>query len=181
MKKPWEQTRVWKNESQYLNWIRGELRRMWSNYPIRTEFLDESCREVTQEEKESKVYHPSTRKVGQCTFCLGWFPKSKLEVDHKTPSNGCNSFDKVVDFLWYCGGTTKEDLQVVCKPCHKIKTYSERSGLSFEEAKLEKEVIAFKKMDAASQQSLLSSLSLAEGKNTKERVDIYRGYLKGDK
>ena len=176
--KPWEETKVWDNESQYLNWIRGELRRLWSNYPLRTEFLDEQCREVTQEERGVKLFHRQTKKVGQCVYCSSWFPKSKLEVDHKTPSDGCNTLEKAEKFLWYCGGVLKDDMQLACKPCHKINTYAERQGLTFEEAKLEKEVVQFKKLKAKDQIELLSKLGYS-GKNAAERIDLYRQYLKG--
>lgn len=175
---PWEQTKVWKNQSQYYNWIRGELRRLWSNYPLRTEFLNEQCREVTQQEKDAKVFHVQTKKVGQCVFCKDWFPKSKLEVDHKTPSDGCTTKEQAELFLWYCGGVDKKDMQLSCKNCHKIKTYAERNNLSFNDAVIEKEVVSFSKLKADKQREILSGLGLNTEGNINERKDTYRAYCK---
>jgi hypothetical protein len=143
---PWEECPdVWKTQSEYFVWLRGQLRGIWSDYPVRTTFKEESCREVTPEEKEAKKFHPSTKKVGQCTFCKEWMAKSKLEVDHKIPSDGCTNFVEAEKFLWYCARPSREDMQLACDPCHKIKTYSERYNMTFEEAKIEKTVIAFVK------------------------------------
>ena len=36
---------------------------------------------------------------------------------------------------------TLDDLQLVSKEAHKIKSYADKQGISFEEAKVEKEVI----------------------------------------
>lgn len=36
----------------------------------------------------------------------------------------------------------KSNMALVCKPCHKIKSYAEKEGLSFQEAKVMKLVIA---------------------------------------
>lgn len=177
MNKPWEETKAWKSPAEYFGWIRGQLRRLWSDYPVRTEFLDEQCREVTPEEKANKVFHTSTKKVGQCTFCKCWFPKSKLEVDHKTPSDGCKNHTEAEAFLWYCGGASKEDMQLACKPCHKIKTYAEREGLSFEEAVVEKEVILFKNLKSTQQRIKLTELDLEIGNNSEQRISTYREYL----
>ena len=37
------------------------------------------------------------------------------------------------------------DLRLVCKPCHGIVSYSQKQGISFEQAKVAKEVIALDK------------------------------------
>ncbi len=42
---------------------------------------------------------------------------------------------------------SKDELQLVCKPCHGIISHSQRKGISFEEAKIEKEIIALCKDD----------------------------------
>lgn len=145
MSNPWEETEAWDNESQWLNWVRGQLRNMWSDYPVRKNFKDETLRPVTKEERAAKTFHPSTKNVGQCVFCKEWFPGSRLEVDHKIPSDGCTTREKAEQFLWYCAAASKEEMQLTCKPCHKIKTYSEREGISFEQAKATKQAIAIVK------------------------------------
>jgi len=179
MNNPWEHTSVWKSKSQYFNWIRGELRRMWSNYPIRNEFLTASCRPVTQEERAAGKFHRQTKTVGQCVFCLDWFPKSKLEVDHKQCSGGCKSREEAEKFLWYCGAAVAEDIQLACRSCHKISTYSERAGITFEEAVIEKQVVVFGKLKADEQHAKLKQLYLPPATNANARKQKFREYLKG--
>ena len=47
-------------------------------------------------------------------------------------------------------------MQLVCKPCHLVKTHADRLGVSFEEAALKKRVIAFGKLKDEEQKSILS-------------------------
>lgn len=52
----------------------------------------------------------------------------------------CNSWESAQTFfhnLLNCN----DNWCLACKPCHKIKSLAERNGSSFEEAKLEKQVI----------------------------------------
>ncbi len=144
-KEPWltpEGKKIWKTEAQYWNWLRGSLRRLWGDYPLRKEWKARQLRPITQEEKDLKLFHPSTKNLGQCFYCSQWFPGSKLECDHKLPSDGCTSKETAESFLWYCGGGVGDEWVLSCKPCHKNKTHSERKGLSMEDATYEKIAIA---------------------------------------
>lgn len=150
-KNPWETPEgkvIWKTKSQYFNWLRGAIRRLWADYPLRKEWKKRQARPVSEEERVAKKFHPSTKKVAECYLCEEWFPVSKLEVDHKTASNGCKSIEEAQEFLLYCGATTGDDWALACIPCHKIKTYADRYGLSFEEARCTKVAIEIEKGDA---------------------------------
>lgn len=139
---PWEECPdVWAKPTNYFQWIRGKIREIWKDNPMRNEFIKYKCRPVTKEEKISKKFHPSTKNVGQCVFCEEWFARSKLEVDHKVPSDGCKNYEEAAKFLWYCARAPFNALQLACKPCHKIKTYAERYGFTFKQAKVKKQVI----------------------------------------
>lgn len=145
MSDPWltpEGKKIWKTEAQYWGWLRGAIRRIWADYPLRKEWKARKLRPITQEEKESKKYHPSTKNLGQCHYCEDWLAGSKLECDHITSSDGCTSKETAESFLWYCGGGTGDDWVLACKPCHSIKTLSERQGISFEESVIEQKVIS---------------------------------------
>lgn len=150
MKNPWltpEGSKVWKDkkgnpsESQYWQWLRGAMRRIWSDYPLRKVWKQVQLRPVTKEERENKVFHTSTKNVGQCSFCKEWFAGSKLECDHLVESEGCTSKETAESFLWHCAGLVAEDFRLACKPCHKIQSYSQRSGLDFKQSAAEKKAI----------------------------------------
>jgi len=143
-KKPWltpEGAVIWKTEAEYWGWLRGSIRRIWADYPIRKEWKKRQLRPVTAEEKAAKTFHSSTKNVGQCHYCREWFPGSKLECDHKTPSEGCTSPQEAEQFLWYCGGGVGDEWVLACKVCHKAKTHSERKGISLKEAVADKQAI----------------------------------------
>lgn len=168
---PWESEEgraVWGTEAQYWNWLRGSLRRLWSDYPLRVEWKNRKLRPVSSDEKVSKIFHPSTKRVGQCSLCMNWFPGGKLECDHIFSSEGCTSKETAEKFLWYCGGLTGDMFQLVCKPCHKIKSYSERMGVSFEQAVAEKKAIAIQKQKGYDVVWLEES-GVVPGKNAKLR------------
>lgn len=49
---------------------------------------------------------------GVCAHCLAAFHPPHLEVDHITP-------------IWAGGHDTRDNLQILCKPCHQQKTTTE--------------------------------------------------------
>jgi hypothetical protein len=136
---------IWKTKAQYFTWLRGGLRKLWSDYPARKEWKRGQLRKVTPEERATRVFHPSTKNVGQCVFCKEWMAGSKLECDHLHSSQGCYDFETAQEFLWYCTNLEGNDFQLACKPCHKIESYREKMGISFEEARVTKQAITWQK------------------------------------
>lgn len=182
---PWETEEgkeVWKTEAQYWGWLRGALRRLWSDYPLRKVWKKKSLRPLTREEKASGKFHPSTKNVGKCVFCGQVMAGSKLECDHIVESNGCTSKETAESFLWHCGGQTSDNFQLVCKPCHKIKSFSEAQGIPFEDAVLEKKAIQWEKDNkgVAKQRKLLLEYGIANADKLKanEIRQAYIAYLK---
>lgn len=177
--KPWEYSDFWNNESEYLTWLRGQLRQIWSDYPVRVEFKEAQCVKVTPEMRERYGLHRQTKKAAQCVFCENWFAKSKLEVDHKVGESSLKSVLEVVSYLDHLQCST-DNMQLACKPCHKIKTYAERYSLSFEDARLEKEVILWLKQPIKEQVELLemAGYNHEEISNAKKRRIAARELLR---
>ena len=59
----------------------------------------------------------------QCAICKGWFPASNIDIDHIKAEGHLTSES---DFGAYCVFLFFGKLQKVCKPCHKVKTKTER-------------------------------------------------------
>lgn len=60
----------------------------------------------------------------ECSRCQGHFPQKEVEVNHKipvVPVEGFDSWDAVIERM-FC---EKNELEVLCKPCHKIVTAEE--------------------------------------------------------
>ena len=76
---------------------------------------------------EKKINHKSKRLAQhyQCALCKEEFTQKDVQVDHKkpvVPKTGFTTWDTYIKRL-FCD---VKNLQVLCKPCHKIKTKEER-------------------------------------------------------
>lgn len=79
--------------------------------------------------KTEKKTNKSTGRLAQhflCNICEEDFPASQVQVDHikpvVDPKKGFTTWDTFIKRL-FCEA---DNLQVVCKPCHKIKSKKER-------------------------------------------------------
>lgn len=67
------------------------------------------------------------RGVYKCNSCKDHFGSKEVQLDHITPivdpSVGFTTWDEYISRM-FCG---PEGLQVLCKPCHKIKTKGENN------------------------------------------------------
>ena len=107
-----------------------------------------------------------------------------MQVDHKEGHVSLRDWDDLPNFILHLVGSEERfaDFQLVEKEAHKIKSYAERMGISFEEAMLEKEVIAFKKLKANVQKEILiNECSFnPDGLNLNkalDRAEAYRRHL----
>jgi len=65
---PWEQRgSIWKSESAYWNWIRGQLRRASSRYPIKNAFIRDNRFRIN--DGYYKNGKPKTIWGGECADC----------------------------------------------------------------------------------------------------------------
>ncbi len=180
MIEPWTHIlSIWKTKSEYFIWLRGHMRRIWADFPLRAEWKKTQLRPVTKEERLAKVFHPSTKSVGQCYLCKGWFSASKLECDHIQASEGCYDFETAQKFLWHCAADDPTNWALVCKPCHKVKSHAERQGLTFEEAQVEKETIAIIK--AKKDREFLTEKGIVPASNAAKRREQIKEYLMKEK
>lgn len=113
-KKEWTKAR---KHSFIVSVLRSGTRR----YPPKFETLNEA-----KTEKKKNIKTGRLAQHFKCTICEEDFPATQVQVDHKSPvvdpQKGFVNWDTYIKRL-YC---KKENLQVVCKPCHKIKTKEEQ-------------------------------------------------------
>jgi 5-methylcytosine-specific restriction endonuclease McrA len=85
--------------------------------------------ETLNEAKTEKKINVKTGRLAQhyrCASCLEEFTASNIQVDHIIPVasiDGFSTWDSFIENL-FC---EKDNLQVLCVPCHAIKTKEERS------------------------------------------------------
>lgn len=101
--------------------LKGAIRRVFSRSDLRKEALEK----VKIEHKDPKRLRVS--KWGKCPICKMPEALYLFQVDHRVPIVPLDrsleemTWDEVVDRTW----CPIENLQAICKPCHKIKTKEE--------------------------------------------------------
>lgn len=104
--------------------IKGALRRVFSRSELRRAVIQEATI------KHSDNDRPRVTKWVKCFICKEPTAAYQAQVDHKIPVIGINkalediSWDELVDRLW----CFKENLDVLCKPCHALKTKEENKA-----------------------------------------------------
>lgn len=176
--KLWERyPEIWPTKASFFAWLRGSLRRaVWEKYPPKLKFKNENC------SKPPSSYTGKGRSGAHCALTGKWECKSKLEVDHIEGNVSLKDWEDLLGFIIHLCGT-EDDFQLVTRDAHKIKSYADRKGISFEEAILEKKVIAFSKKKADEQKRKLRSLGVGEEDLTSaaKRKVAMRKILQGGK
>lgn len=153
-KNPWEEfPHIWASKAKFITFVRGLIRKGWSTYPVKTEF---------NKAKRVRKVNPKTGKMcygHHCALCGEFFSQSDIEQDHLSGHNKFTDLSDAESYMKALFYINFEDLQPVCKPCHKIKNYAERMGITFEESRIEKQLIAICK-DIKKCNKLLASHNL---------------------
>lgn len=174
--KPWEEyPEIWKTESRFWTWLRGGLRLgLWNKSPIKLSFKNQNV-SPPPDDVETRA------KTGTyCALSNEWTGKSKLDVDHKVGNVSLRSVDDILDFIMHLI-PPKGELQLVSKEAHKIKSYAEKQGISFEEAVVQKRAIArIKQLSVDKQKEELVSFgySKEDVRNADSRRQSYVKYFR---
>lgn len=150
MNQPWiEYSHIWKTEAAFLSFVRGGVRRaLWNKSPIKLEFLKANRKRVKNPVAKNAVRFPEVWG-GTCYQCNKDFALKDIEVDHLTGEYSLRKLEDLQSFVEGIVCVSAKDLGLICKPCHKSKTYAERTGMTFEDATIEKEAIAICKLPVA--------------------------------
>lgn len=182
LNKPWElYPQFWKTEAAYLAWIRGGIRRyLWSKNPVKLEFV-RNARVMIPNPNPKLAKGRPTVWGGQCEICKKLFQQKQLEVDHKTGEHSLKTVADIQKFVEGIVFVRYEDLALLCKPCHKIKTHAERQGMSHADAAIAKEAIAICKMPANEVKAWIIKRRLTPGRTVADRKAQVLALLKGER
>lgn len=172
---------VWKNESALLNYIRGGLRRgLWEKNPVKLKFIKNNRQRIPNPNPNGRV--PDVWG-GECNVCKLLHKQSDLQVDHvREDFNKLSDMNGIQEYIENLALVTVKDLQLVCKPCHGIISHSQRKGISFEDAKIEKQIIDICKDDKKTVDKLLSLGIMSKDipKTKKAKKELLTKLMKGD-
>ena len=123
---------IWKSESAFWSWCKGNIRKAWSRHPVKVEYIKQKRVMIDNPKPKGKA------KIWgcQCEHCNVLFPLSNIEVDHKYTTATLTKKEDIqscVEKLWY---VTFDDLQLLCKDCHRVKTYVQLHDVSVAEARM---------------------------------------------
>lgn len=138
---PWiEYPRIWKTESAFMSWLRGGIRRsLWNRHPIKLEFIRKNRIKIPNPNPNGRV---AVVWGGVCALTGALCVLKDLEVDHRTGNHSLRSLGDLQSFIEGIVLVREEDLQFVSKEAHKIKSYAEKQGITFEQAQAEKLAIS---------------------------------------
>lgn len=137
MSNPWEEApHIWPTKSSFFVFLRGALRRaIWERWPLKIEFKNEACSPPPED------YKGRAKSGAYCALSGEWVGKSAAEIDHILGNVSLKDWDDVLTFIQHLCAS-KENMQIVSKEAHKIKSYAEKQKISFEEAVAHKTAIA---------------------------------------
>lgn len=173
----WEKyPEIWATQSAFLSWIRGGIRRsLWNRSPIKLEVLKKGRYKIANPNPKGKVSHVWG---ADCSLCGGCFVIKEIEVDHKTGNHSLNSVSEIQSFIEGIVMVTEDDLQLVCKTCHKAKSLADKQGMSFKEALTEKKIIDIIK--TKQDKEWLISKGIAPASNAKLRREQIKKLMMGE-
>ena len=146
-------------EKELLSDFRTLTRQMWGNSEFKKKYLASKAIKVENTNTRSMKRFPTVVKY-KCEMCGELFSAQGIEVDHLESENSLKSLSDIEPFFKTIVLSPPSKLQILCKPktktvkgkkvktsfgCHEIKTFSERYGVSIEQARIEKEFILIKK------------------------------------
>lgn len=150
---------VTENELKQL--IRSAVRKRWMAHPTKLSFMEMG--KVPDLDPKSR-----TRFRIQCNICQGWFKDTDVQCDHIKGENSFTSLSEALQWMSSILDVGYDDLQRLCLECHSTKTHMEATGLSFEEAKIDKQTITIQKVKGGDVK-WLEARDIAPGKNSKIR------------
>lgn len=157
-------------EKHVVSVVRSAIRQAWMKSDVKLAYL--YSKTIPDMDDSTR-----TKWLVACEICGKLFKLTDVQIDHKL---GNHSFTKVTDFENYFNNILMvgfDDLQILCEDDHLSKTLSEKLGISFQEAVLEREVIKVCKMKAAQIDKWLGDRGAKVAKNPQARRDAVRQCL----
>lgn len=102
-------------KARYFQFIRSVLRQAFMRYPVKQQVKNSNRKSVTGQRHKFEYL---------CAHCGEWFKDKEVEVDHIIGAGSLKDYEDLPGFVsrLYC---EPDNMQILCKPCHAIKTAEE--------------------------------------------------------
>lgn len=144
----------WKTKAAWLSYLRSAFRKAWLRNPVKLEKIRQGRIKIPNPNPKSATRFP-TIFGAKCECCGGVFPlsggkkeakeKDFIVVDHLIPAGEFKDPEDAAKFFKGLLCVTLEDLRLLCTTCNATFLVAQKAGISFEEAKVEREAIAIVK------------------------------------
>ena len=131
---------IWPTDASFFTWLRGNLRgSIWNHNPVKLDFKKSQVR------KPPLDYAGRAKGIIKCQLSGKWIAASNAQVDHVEGNVSLRCVDDILPFVLHMA--CPQELQCVSPEAHKIKSYAEKMGISYEEAALAKKAIEIEGQD----------------------------------
>lgn len=103
-------------EARFRGFITSALRGAFRRWQPKYDTLKKAYVDVRVNPRSGRM-----AKHFRCAKCKDAFPQKEVQVDHKVPIGSVETWDIYIEKL-FC---EDKNLQVLCKPCHKLKSKKE--------------------------------------------------------
>lgn len=165
MKNPWGEDTPWPKQVNFFTYLRGCLRKAWSNNPIKLQVLKSKRKQIVNPNPKGKK--PMVWGF-DCEMCGKTFPISEGQVDHIHPAGTLKEKEDIQGFVERLLFVTEDDLRLVCKGCNNALAMSDKTKRSYEECLVDKQAIAIQKVKGGDVK-WLEARDVPPGKNAKIR------------
>ncbi len=162
------------SEKKLCTQLRSAVRQVWAMHDVKVSYL--MSKSFADMDNSTR-----TKWLVSCEMCGENFKTNDVAVDHVKGEHSLKTFEDLVPFATSILGVSHEDLQICCHPCHDAKTYSERYGVTLEEAFAEKPVIVKinQKVPVQKKELLAAGFKAKDITNNDKRRECYRKLLGG--
>lgn len=162
-------------KARYFSFIRSALRSATIRYPAKQKYLESASYKAPPGGR--------AKKLVDCEQCSISMAKSRAHIDHIIPCGSLRGFDDVERFIttMFCG---VDNFRVLCKPCNEIYAYCDKTGMNFDDARIEKLLIKMLKdlgIEGVKKMLLKEEFSMYDVANSQRRRDSLRILLKRTK
>lgn len=166
----------WKTKASWLSYLRSAFRKAWVRNPTKLEKIKQGRFQIPNPNPKSAKRFP-TILGARCECCGGVFPlssgkkeaknKDYIVVDHITPAGEFKTPEDAAKFFKGLLCVTLDDLRLLCTTCNATYLVAQKAGISFEEAKLERQAIAI--MESKKEKEWLIERGIVPGSNKDKR------------